>query len=396
MSTYDRPLYSTWQLSFDHIERQSKLSAQLLKLWAYFDNQDLWFELVRERRPYGPEWLSQLTEDELSFNEAVRILCDHGLVEVDKASKANGAESQGYGMHSCVHSWTLYVLNQEWDTEMAETAIDCVAMHIPESDSHKSWVIKQRLTRHAAKCWSFIDEGVVDEGGREWILFNLGNLYSYLGKHDDAKKMYGRALEGSEKTLGPDHTSTLHTVNNLGGLYYNLEELDKAEIMYQRALQGYEKALGPDHTCTLSTVHNLGVLYTDLGELDKAKIMYQRALEGKEKTLGPDHTSTLHTVNNLGGLYCNLEELDKAEIMNQRALQGYEKALGPKAVKTYVPALDTTWNLGLLYEKLGRFSEARNVYSCALHGYQTVFGRSGKDYQRVAAALEKLGINSGD
>ena len=31
--------------------------------------------------------------------------------------------------------------------------------------------------------------------------------------------------------------------------------------MYVRALAGYEKALGPDHTSTLTTVNNLGNLY---------------------------------------------------------------------------------------------------------------------------------------
>jgi hypothetical protein len=47
VSTYeDRQLYSTWQLSLDHIKQQSELSAKLLELWAYFDNQDLWFELL--------------------------------------------------------------------------------------------------------------------------------------------------------------------------------------------------------------------------------------------------------------------------------------------------------------------------------------------------------------
>jgi tetratricopeptide (TPR) repeat protein len=42
-------------------------------------------------------------QDELSFNEAVRVLYDHALVEVDRSSN-RGVESQGYGMHSCVHS----------------------------------------------------------------------------------------------------------------------------------------------------------------------------------------------------------------------------------------------------------------------------------------------------
>ena len=72
--------------------------------------------------------------------------------------------------------------------------------------------------------------------------------------------------------------------------------------MYRRALAGYEKALGPDHTSTLSTVNNLGTLYVTKASWIEAEKMYRRALAGKEKALGPDHTSTLNTVNNLGSL----------------------------------------------------------------------------------------------
>jgi hypothetical protein len=43
---------------------------------------------------------------------------------------------------------------------------------------------------------------------------------------------------------GPEHTSTLATVNNLGSLYADQGKLAEAEQMYERALQGYEKALG--------------------------------------------------------------------------------------------------------------------------------------------------------
>jgi hypothetical protein len=70
--------------------------------------------------------------------------------------------------------------------------------------------------------------------------------------------------------------------------------------MYQRALQGREKALGRDHTSTLGTVNNLGTLYVNQGRLEEAEAMYQRALQGTEKALGRDHTSTLDTVNKSG------------------------------------------------------------------------------------------------
>ena len=36
----DRTLYSTWQISFERVEQRNPLlSTQLLRLWAYFDNQ---------------------------------------------------------------------------------------------------------------------------------------------------------------------------------------------------------------------------------------------------------------------------------------------------------------------------------------------------------------------
>jgi Flp pilus assembly protein TadD len=47
--------------------------------------------------------------------------------------------------------------------------------------------------------------------------------------------------------------------------------------MYSRALAGKEKAWGPDHTSTLDTVNNLGVLYADQGRLGDAERMYNRA-----------------------------------------------------------------------------------------------------------------------
>jgi tetratricopeptide (TPR) repeat protein len=71
-------------------------------------------------------------------------------------------------------------------------------------------------------------------------------------------------------------------------------------MMYNRALAGYEKAWGPEHTSTLNTVNNLGILYQNQGRHKDAEMMYNRALAGKEKAWGPEHTSTLDTVNNLG------------------------------------------------------------------------------------------------
>jgi hypothetical protein len=63
------------------------------------------------------------------------------------------------------------------------------------------------------------------------------------------------------------------------------DAIQAVERTYLRVLSGYKKALGPDHTSTLLTVNNLGNLYGDQGKLAEAEQMYVRALTGKEKGL---------------------------------------------------------------------------------------------------------------
>ena len=79
-------------------------------------------------------------------------------------------------------------------------------------------------------------------------------------------------------------------------------KLAEAEAMYLRALQGYEKALGAEHTSTLDTVNNLGILYADQGKMAEAEAMYVRALQGYEKAVGADHPRTRVIARNLNTL----------------------------------------------------------------------------------------------
>jgi tetratricopeptide (TPR) repeat protein len=85
----------------------------------------------------------------------------------------------------------------------------------------------------------------------------LGSLYKKLGRHDEAEKMYQRALQGKEKAWGPGHTSTLSTVNNLAGLYIKLGRLDEAEKTLQRALDGIAGAITPENYMTYVPALNI-------------------------------------------------------------------------------------------------------------------------------------------
>ena len=293
MSYVDRTLYLTWQLSFDHIKQQNDLSAKILQLWAYFDNQDVWFELLHHGDKDDPDWFLRLTDDEVEFTKAMRVLCNHSLAEVYVSSDKR-VESGGYGMHSCVHAWTMHVLNQEADIELARLALKCVASHAPRKEANKPWITQRRLIQHGIRCWYMAEEGVIEWDGLEWAWHSCGNLFSDQGRLGEAEKMYDRALQGYEKAWGSDHTETLDTVNNLGNLYARQGRLEEAEKMYDRALQGYEKALGSTQVRTfmpaLNTMENLAYLCAETDRRERAKVLYLRALPRLEAVLGSEST----------------------------------------------------------------------------------------------------------
>jgi tetratricopeptide (TPR) repeat protein len=248
LSYEDRSLYSTWDISYRQIMQQNANSAMLLRLWAYFDNEDLWFELLREGLSAGLPWFRQVANDALGFNEAVRVLCEYGLVEPDMLLRKRSTESRGYGMHGCVHMWTMHALNESRDVAMTQLAMRCVGSHVPARTERDYWVVQRRLMRHADRCLAMhTTGGILVAEGEEWIHGSLGGLYLDQGRLREAEIMYDRALKDKEKAFGPDHTSTLNTVNSLGSLYSKRDRLREAEAMYDRALRIKKKAFDPEH-----------------------------------------------------------------------------------------------------------------------------------------------------
>ncbi|KFY30536.1 hypothetical protein V494_08120, partial [Pseudogymnoascus sp. VKM F-4513 (FW-928)] len=197
----DRTLYSTWQISFDHVKQQNDLSARLLCFWAYFDNQDLWLELLQHSDSNDPGWVQELTKDEISFHQAVRVLTSHGLVEIDTHSEGL-VESQGYSIHGCVHSWTIHVLNQTWDYGFARLAVKFIGSHASKKQIDRPWLTQRRLLQHTMRSSYMLLNSLVTDDDVAWECHSLGLLYASQGKLVEAEQMYQRALEGYEKAWG--------------------------------------------------------------------------------------------------------------------------------------------------------------------------------------------------
>ena len=361
-------IQTTWSISYESVKESDPTAAKLLQLWAYLDNQDLWFGLLKRGSKGSKDsvWLQDLVRSEISFGKIIKKLLAYSLVESHQ-------DTESYSIHPVVHDWCLESIGRG-KLELMMLATMTVGFAVPGEAEPEYWLMQRRLLPHANRCIQQLSTAKIISATKDQDIdsafYNLGYLYANQGKMVEAEKMYQRALEGKEKAWGLEHTSTLNTINNLGNLYAKQGKMVEAEKMYQRALEGFEKAWGPEHTSTLDTVDNLGILYKKQGKMAEAEKMYQRALEGREKALGSEHTSTLNTINNLGNLYAKQGKMVEAEKMYQRALEGFEKAWGPEHTST----LSTVGNLGNLYMRQGKMVEAEKMYQRALEGKEKAWG----------------------
>ncbi|KAJ4323146.1 hypothetical protein N0V94_002032 [Neodidymelliopsis sp. IMI 364377] len=448
----DRSVWTTWAISYQAIRNQHEHTANLLLLWSFLDNKDLWhglFATACENSIDVQRMLSarigEIASSEVAFSRAMQLLRNYSLVEKVEATKS-------YATHPVVHRWAHYHQGKHFEPELRRVAIVAVGWAYPD-DSKSGWpALQRRLLPHAQACSVYVagsqlmqlfngnschgtdsdhteemqvvldgiywlgrlyaDQGKPAEAEEMYkralqgfenalgskntsrsmlqVVHSLGVLYAEQGKLVEAEKMYEQVLQGYTEALGSKHTSALDIVNNLGVLYQEQGKLAEAEKMYKWALEGCEEALGPKHTLTLDTVHNLAVLYNNQGKLAEAEKMYKRALEGCEEALGPKHTSTLDTVYNLAVLYNNQGKLAEAEKMYERALEGYTDAIGEAQVRQYVPALNALQNMGILYAEQGKYTEAQEMYSRALSGLQSVFGRSHDRCTKVEAWVHEM------
>ncbi len=246
----DRTLYTTWDLSYTRLEKDSADAAKLLKVLAYFDHQNIWYELLHAGANDGlPGWLGDALGDLVSFENIMGILVEYCFVEVQWTTKS-------YSMHMCVHDWTLIGLNKMVDLDSYWYAFDCIAKSI-DSDEREflGHVRYARLVPHASRLayHCFIEVGVLSKIAEDRIrgAEDVAQLLQKQVQLTAATVILQQALIGKEKALGRDHTLTLNMVGNLGTLYGDQGKLDQAEQMYDRALAGYEKTLGRDHTSTL-------------------------------------------------------------------------------------------------------------------------------------------------
>jgi hypothetical protein len=148
----DRSVWTTWAISYQAIREKHEATANLLLLWSFLNNKDLWHGLfatacadstVAARMLAG--WIGDIASSEVRFSRAMQLLRNYSLVE-------EVAETSSYATHPVVHQWAQHSQGSYFATELSRLSVVAVGWSVPGSSSRDYTTLQRRLLPHAHAC----------------------------------------------------------------------------------------------------------------------------------------------------------------------------------------------------------------------------------------------------
>jgi CHAT domain-containing protein/Tfp pilus assembly protein PilF len=208
-----------------------------------------------------------------------------------------------------------------------------------------------------------------------FTLHMLGFSYERLNEQQKAVEFYTQALS-TWRTLKNHQENEANTFYNLGGLYSFLGRVPEAVKCFQEAIE-LRRALGNKNSLAFA-LNNLGQAYSNVGEFQAALKSFQEALQLRVEV--GDIEGEARTLSNISGVYFGMGEFQEALNYCQQALP-LRRATGNRTGEALTLA-----NIGSNYRELGEPQRALEYYQQAI---PLVRGQGGRLYE--ASMLDGVG-----
>ncbi len=119
-------ILTTWTVSFNEVQKKCPEAANLLTLWAFLDNQDIWYgqftpALNLDVAEELPDWFFRCISDQFEFKKCTRFLTQYSFVTAN-------IESSSFSVHSVLHRWSIHNSNER-KIQMVWLAVMVVARY---------------------------------------------------------------------------------------------------------------------------------------------------------------------------------------------------------------------------------------------------------------------------
>lgn len=191
---------------------------------------------------------------------------------------------------------------------------------------------------------------------RSWVAQTEGNPEAARAAAAEAVAIYERDRPADDPALG-------RALNMLGSALLELGRLDEARATYERALEQARRLLGPDHPTVAVRLGNLALVLDDLGQHEPSYELQRQAFAIELRAFGPDHPQLALTHGNLGFSLTTLGRYAEALAQHERALAIQIATLGPEHGDVAVSRINRAYELGHVGRTREALAEARRAFA---------------------------------
>jgi tetratricopeptide (TPR) repeat protein len=257
------------------------------------------------------------------------------------------------------------------------------------------------------------------------IAMMLGWVNSFLGRNDEAIRMWAGQIETIRRAYGDGHRRIMLLMTGIGDAYGFLGDYEEAEACLDEALKRWEQlrnpsastrrpfgiqkergenylaqgrfaeaeqALGqalelkqPSGVRRLECITVLSAVYREQGRYAKAQQLCQTALDTMREDLGDDHYEMLNAKCELGRILTARGLLPEAQKLLSEALRikRLKRSLPHENAFSFINAL------AVVRTKQGEYADANDLFAEALKGRKQILG---ENHPETLETLHDFGV----
>lgn len=341
---YPYTVATTWNLSFQKLEKANAASADILRVCAFLHPDAIPEELFQKGGEYLSPHLRVINDFQLKL--LIEPLLSLSLVQRER-------ENRTLLIHRLVQVVLQEQMSKDVADEWARRVIRALNAIFPAGD-FASWAMCERYFPHVQMCIALIEQKNILIPESVALLNRAGYYLKERSRYNEAASLLKLVLDMSERLFGSEHLRTADALHNLAATYRELCRHDEARPLYEKALSIRQKNLSMQHPDMARTYTELADFHVQIKEFSTAEQYYRQAHTMYEVTLGPEHLETLRNLNMLAELLVYVTRIDEAEQIIYSILKIQVRTLGVEHLET----INSLHNIGFIYGKKGHYEDS--------------------------------------
>ena len=333
---YAMPIATTWRVSFDRLREEDPASLEVLRLSAFFAQDDIPLTLLASATEYLPRRFRSGLTDPLRLARTVGLLGRYSLAHV---------AADGISVHPLVQTVIREVgLTSAERMDYATRVVRVMRRRFPnDAEDVDYWPECGRLATHGISAVNHAARLGVELGKASWLLDRIGTYIEVRVDSRTAVPYFEHAVALAER--GEDgYSAELATrLNNLASTYFGINELSKARVIFDHVAdidrfraRRYREQIPAEH------LMNHGVTLYFIGEEDHDAELIRHGRELMEQAVRNADRSNSYfglMLGNLASEYRSRGDLERASELAQLARGAEEKRVGTRH-PAYAAALE--------------------------------------------------------